>query len=325
MQAELLVKQGKLDEALAALQEQVRARPEDAKLRVFLFQLLSVRGEWKRAMTQLDVAAQLDPKNLLMAQVCRQGIMCEALRSDVFAGKRTPLVLGKPEEWIGWLVQAAQHTARGEHAAAEDLRNKALDAAPGSAGEIWIADAQAAAKAAASDVRPDKGAPKAEAPKGTRHTFEWIADADSRLGPIIEAVVEGRYYWIPMSRILEIKLEAPADLRDVVWTPANFTWTTGASQVGLIPTRYAGSEGGSANERLARETNYDEPASGVFLARGQRMWMTDAGEHAIMETRLIRLSNPKEAGADNNAAETGNASPSTMGLGLSSTGHAPKS
>jgi len=323
MQAELLVKEGKLDEALAALQEQVRARPEDAKLRVFLFQLLSVRGEWKRAMTQLDVASQLDPKNLLMAQVCRQGIMCEALRTDVFAGKRTPLVLGKPEEWIGWLVQAAQHTARGEHAAAEELRSKALDAAPSSGGEIWIADPKQAAKAAASDARPEKGGERAEAPKGVRHTFDWIADSDSRLGPIVEAIVEGRYYWIPMSRILEIKLEAPADLRDVVWTPANFTWTTGASQVGLIPTRYPGSESGSAGERLARETNYDEPSPGVFIGRGQRMWMTDAGEHAMMEARVIRLSNPKEGEAAEGANGEAAGGP-TMGLGLSSTGHAPQ-
>ncbi len=297
MQAESFVKQGLLDEALAALQEQIRAKPEDAKLRVFLFQLLSVRGEWKRAMTQLDVASQLDAKNLLMAQVCRQGIMCEALRADVFAGKRTPLVLGKPEEWIGWLVQAAQHTARGEHSAAEQLRSRAMEAAPASAGEIWVADPADKMKAALSDVRPEKGATPADAPKGIRHTFEWIADSDSRLGPIVEAVVEGRYYWIPMSRILEIRLEEPADLRDVVWTPVHFTWTTGAQQVGLIPTRYPASETGSPGERLARETNYDEPAPGVFVGRGQRMWITDGGEFSIMQSRLIRLANPKESSA----------------------------
>lgn len=298
MQAESFVKQGLLDEALAALQEQIRAKPEDAKLRVFLFQLLSVRGEWKRAMTQLDVASQLDAKNLLMAQVCRQGIMCEALRADVFAGKRTPLVLGKPEEWIGWLVQAAQHTAKGEHSAAQQLRSRAMDAAPASAGEIWVADPADQLKAAMSDVRPESGAAKSGSPKGVRHTFEWLADSDSRLGPIVEAVVEGRYYWVPMSRILEIRLEEPADLRDVVWTPVHFTWTTGAQQVGLIPTRYPASENGTPNERLARETSYDEPAPGVFVGRGQRMWMTDAGEYSMMQTRLIRLSNPKEASAD---------------------------
>ena len=47
MQADELVKAGRLDEALAALQQQVRDRPADAKLRVFLFQLLAVMGRWE--------------------------------------------------------------------------------------------------------------------------------------------------------------------------------------------------------------------------------------------------------------------------------------
>ncbi|MBS1173150.1 MAG: impE, partial [Proteobacteria bacterium] len=43
--------------ALKLLQDQVRARPGDAKLRVFLFQLLCVLGQWERALNQLDTAA----------------------------------------------------------------------------------------------------------------------------------------------------------------------------------------------------------------------------------------------------------------------------
>ena len=42
--AELSLKNGDPVAALAQLQEQVRAKPADAALRVFLFQLLCVRG-----------------------------------------------------------------------------------------------------------------------------------------------------------------------------------------------------------------------------------------------------------------------------------------
>ena len=45
-----LLKQGMPREALAALQALVRAQPQDAKLRVFLFQLLAVLGDWERAL-----------------------------------------------------------------------------------------------------------------------------------------------------------------------------------------------------------------------------------------------------------------------------------
>ena len=46
--------------ALALLQAEVRNKPADASLRVFLFQLLCVLGQWERALNQLKVAADLD-------------------------------------------------------------------------------------------------------------------------------------------------------------------------------------------------------------------------------------------------------------------------
>ena len=51
MTAQELLKEGKPAEALAALQAEVRAAPNDGKLRVFLFQLLAVLGQWERAVT----------------------------------------------------------------------------------------------------------------------------------------------------------------------------------------------------------------------------------------------------------------------------------
>ena len=49
--------------ALKALSDEVRARPADPKLRVFLAQLLCVLGQWERALNQLTVAAELDPRS----------------------------------------------------------------------------------------------------------------------------------------------------------------------------------------------------------------------------------------------------------------------
>ena len=58
--AEQSLRDGDPAAALRLLQEQVRAQPANAKLRTFLFQLLSVHGQWERATAQLDVAASLD-------------------------------------------------------------------------------------------------------------------------------------------------------------------------------------------------------------------------------------------------------------------------
>src|SRR5262245_36151839 len=104
--AERAVRDGDVEVALNKLQEQIRKEPANADLRVFLFQLLSVMGQWERALTQLNVAAELDAKTLAMAQMYREAIRCELLRAEVFAGKRSPVVFGEPEEWLALLIES---------------------------------------------------------------------------------------------------------------------------------------------------------------------------------------------------------------------------
>ena len=60
--AERAIREGSVDEALQLLQSAVRASPGDAALRIFLFQLLAVQGQWERSLNQLNVAAELDAK-----------------------------------------------------------------------------------------------------------------------------------------------------------------------------------------------------------------------------------------------------------------------
>jgi type VI secretion system protein ImpE len=276
MKAEDFLKAGNVDDALKKLQDEVRAKPADAKLRVFLFQLLCVMGDWPRALTQLDVSAQLDAKNLLMAQVCHAAIQAENFREEVFAGERAPLVFGEPEEWIAWLIQANQLTAKGNFAAAAELRSKALEVAPAISGSVTTGTN--------------------EEGKGTEQVtpFDWIADADERLGPVLEAFLEGKYYWIPFSRIKSVKIEAPADLRDSIWIFAQFTWTTGTTSIGLIPVRYPDSQKNpDGHIRISRKTDWKSPAPDVFLGQGQRLFTTGENDFALLDCRTITLNHPE--------------------------------
>ena len=268
--AERSVRDGDLDAALSNLQDQIRKEPANADLRVFLFQLLSVMGQWERALTQLNVAADLDAKALAMAQMYREAIRCEVLRADVFAGKRSPVVFGEPEEWLALLIESLLVRGTERSAESEQLRERAFEAAPASAGVL-------------------DGTP-----------FEWIADADMRLGPVCEAIINGRYYWVPFARLSRIDLEAPADLRDVVWAPAHFQFDNGGESVGLIPSRYAGSEADmDPLIRLGRKTVWTETAGNVYCGLGQRVLTTEAGEHAVMDVRQILIgSQAVEPGQD---------------------------
>ena len=274
MAADQTLRDGKVDEALAELTQKVRGNPSDPKLRIFLFQLLAVQGQWERALTQLNVAGELDAGALLMVQTYREAIQCEALRTEVFTGKRSPLVFGEPEEWVALLMESLRLTAEGKHADAGKLRERAFEAAPATGGTLTI-------EARQTGTEP---VPREEA-------FEWLADADSRLGPVVEAIVNGRYYWIPLHRIKQIDVEPPTDLRDMVWTPVHFVWANGGDVVGLIPTRYPGSDKqADPLVRLARKTDWTEPAPGAYFGLGQRMLATDGGDYALLDIRKIALN-----------------------------------
>jgi type VI secretion system protein ImpE len=255
------INRGDLDAALAAVQAQVRQSPAEPKHHVLLFQLLAVVGQWSRALDQLAVLQQISPTMSPLVQTYRSAIECEVFRASVFQGKHTPLFLGQPAEWTALLVQALQMIALGKHQQAVDLRAKAFEAAPATAGTI----------------------------DGTE--FPWLADADSRLGPILEALVNGKYYWIPLCNLSSIQIEKPTDLRDFVWIPATLSLVNGGETVALLPVRYPGSETSADSAiRLARKTEWIGQDPDPVLGLGQRMLATDRNEYPLLDARSIKLS-----------------------------------
>ncbi|WP_424985103.1 type VI secretion system accessory protein TagJ [Microbulbifer sp. S227A] len=252
------LKSGDPKAALAALQDKVRADPADPKLRIFLFQLLCVLGDWKRAITQLKLSAEMDEAATMMAQTYREAIICEVYREKVFAGEKEPLIFGEPQEWLALLIEAQKLLAAGKVTEATALRGRAFDAAPACSGVI---DGQA---------------------------FQWIADADMRLGPVLEVIVNGRYFWLPFSSVASLSMEAPSDLRDAVWTAATLGLHNGGEVAALIPTRYAGTtDGDDAANMLARATTWSDAGDETFVGAGQRLFATDQGDVALMDVRSL--------------------------------------
>jgi len=264
--AEQALKDGDVPRALKLLTEQVRTKPQDAKLRVFLFQLLCVLGQWDRALNQLNVSLELDPATLPMVQTYREAIACETLRFQVFSGQKVPMLFGEPETWIALLIEALLREGRGEPDAGRQLREQALEQAPATAG---TADGQA---------------------------FAWIADADTRLGPTIEAIINGRYYWLPWNRLAKVDIDPPEDLRDAVWMPAHFEFTNGGDVVGLIPTRYPDTDLAAGDAlALSRRTDWRESAPGLYTGLGQRLITTDGAEFGLMDLRSVVLLDSADA------------------------------
>lgn len=244
---------GSLADAMAAVTARCRAAPTDASARMQLFRLLCVNGQWVRAEAALEVAGKLDAALGYTVLAHRAALACERFRHEVFAGTRAPLFAGEPDVGTAMLVQAlASPAPQAARLRAEAF--EAIDAVPG-------------------------------ALNGER--FEWWADGDSRLGPVIETYLDGKYFWVPCARIERVVIEAPDDVLDLVWCRAQITLRGGADQAVLIPTRYPGSEAAADPARLARLTEWTELADSQYAGLGQRTWTTDGGDVALLDARLL--------------------------------------
>ena len=260
MLAEQMLREGDILGALNALKINIRKQPENSRYRIFYFQLLALLGLWEKALTQLDVLENLESDTWPMVQTYRMAIQSEVVRAEVFAGRQTPLIFGEPHQWMAFMVEALQLTADGKYDQAVAVRDQAFEMADASSGTI------------------------------DEQHFEWIADADSRLGPVIELIVNGLYYWVPFSQIRSVNISQPQDLRDLVWLPAQFVWANHGETVGLIPTRYPGSENEQNSAlQLSRTTEWREVAGGLHQGLGQRMWATDQNDYSLMEVRSVEL------------------------------------
>ncbi len=251
---------------LEHLQSEVRAQAASAKLRIHLFQLLALMGNWRRALAQLQISAQLDAKALPMAQTYREAIRCELFRKDIFDGKRTPQIMGTPPAWAGMMIEALKFDAAHDYERASDLRSSAMELSEASVCQV----------------------------DGVR--CEWLADGDARLGPTVEVIANGQYYWLPLQSCSGIALDPPTDLRDLVWAPGEVMLPNEGRVAVLIPTRYPGTELNTSSDaddlKCARRTEWVEKHPGMWFGTGQRVWMSDVGEHPILDTRKIMVGEP---------------------------------
>ncbi|MBL4608697.1 MAG: virulence protein SciE type [Pseudomonadales bacterium] len=261
MRAEELIKTGQVKEALAALTEEVRNNPSDAPLRTFLFQLLCIDGQYQRALTQLTVVQELDTITMAMAKTYQQVIQCEMLREAIYKGEKTPLIFGEPSAWVAPLLESLKLEGQGHSAKAEAMRQGAYEDIPTVSGSI------------------------------NGESFEWIADADSRTGPFMEGIIDGRYFWIPFQCIAHIKISEPEDLRDLIWLPCEFHWTNGGDAVGFIPARYP--ESGRDEDpliQLGRKTDWVQLGEQSYAGRGQKLLTTDENDYPLLSVREITLT-----------------------------------
>ena len=246
--ADDLFRAGDLDGARAALTAAAKKAPSDQTVRMFLFQLMCLQGDWEKAKIQLRTLASLSPEAQMLAVTYNLAIEAEESRVRAFAGLEPPALLVASTPWAGDLVGALAALAKGRLDEAASLRGQAFDAAPDTPGAL-------------DDVE-----------------FDWIADGDARFGPSLEAIISGKWGLVPFDAIERIESEGPKDLRDLVWLPAQVAFKTGQSVNALLPVRYPGSETqDDTGFKLARKTDWRDESWGP-RGLGQHEWSLGGGE-----------------------------------------------
>lgn len=253
------------EELKARTTETVRKQPANARERWLLFQLLCIDGDWERALKQLQTWASLEPQGEARAQLHRGLIQSEMFRAEVFAGTRTPGAIDPHPAWVETLLQANAKLGEGKLAEADALREAALNDAPATRGESTRMGA-----------------------------FEWLAESDTRLGPICEMAVAGGYRWIPFDEMKSLTLTPAATLTDLVWRPVTAILRNATVLRGYLPTRYPGSEIGPMPIKLARETTWTDVGNTGVIALGQKTWSTDQGDFGLLEIGDCRFIHEDE-------------------------------
>lgn len=255
------LKGGDLAGAVSACKAAIRKAPTEGELRFMLFQLLCLKADWEAASNQLVAYSELVGRQSPLPIVFNNVVQAEVRRKYVFQGEEAPTIFGEPSDWLPYLLQSLTSNAKGDSSAAISLRTEALNRAPAISGTI-------------------NGQP-----------FSWLMDGDSRISVIIEAIIQGQYYWIPQSRLKSIEMEPPSQARDAVWSAATLTLENDSEISAFIPVRYPGSQTWQDDSlRLARKTAWDSPAENYYIGSGQRVWMTDSGEFPILEVREITFN-----------------------------------
>jgi type VI secretion system protein ImpE len=88
--AQELLRAGRLNEAIESLGAALRQEPGDAQQRVFLFELLCFAGAYQRAEKQLDILAQRGPDAAMGTLLYRSALHAEQIRQEMFLEGKFP-------------------------------------------------------------------------------------------------------------------------------------------------------------------------------------------------------------------------------------------
>lgn len=247
---------GRLNDAIAAQLQEVKARPSDQGARLFLFELAAFAGDLERARRQVEALNYDSPEQLAAAAGYLKLLESEAKRRRLFTDGLAPKFVGDaPPDHLRQRLDAV-------------LRLR--ESRPVEAVEV-LAEANA----------------KAPAPRGTLNgrAFETLRDADDLFAHVLEVMAHGEYYWVGLEQIALLAMNPPAAPRDLLYVPARIVVEDLAGDV-FLPALYPRShEHPDDAVRLGRATDWKSDDCGPTFGLGQHTYLFDDDAIGLLEWR----------------------------------------
>lgn len=261
MNAKELFDQGKLAEAIQAQTQEVKSKPNDTRLRTFLFELYCFNGQLERATKQLEVIAQQDPDADWATQVYQNILRAESSRRKFIEQGTEPGFLLDPPDYVRRHVQAAAAIAAGNGAEAKQLLDEA-----------------------------DKAHGKFSGTLGEQ-AFEEFRDCDDLFAPVLELIILFDYIWVPLEQVRELEVSPPEHPRDLIWAPVRLALSDGSQRRGYTPVLYPLTyQHDDDSLKLGRQTDWHEVEDGPVLGIGQRDFLVGDDVRSVLELNFVRFN-----------------------------------
>jgi type VI secretion system protein ImpE len=252
---------GRLNDALAASLQEVKAAPADKGRRALLCELACFVGDLERADKQLDLLADQDPQAALGVSLFRQLIRAEQARQQFFSEGRLPEFVAEPTPALRAHLEASILLRDGK---------------PGEAAKLLAAaEAERPKVAGVCDGRP----------------FADLRDLDDLLAPVFEVLTSnGKYYWIPMGRVESVEFRPPQRMRDLLWRRAHMIVRDGPDGEVYLPALYPGSHQSPEDAlRLGRATDWTGGGGAPVRGLGLRTYLVGDEARTILEVKELTL------------------------------------
>lgn len=259
MSASELYEAGKLKEAIAAQNEEVKKHPEDTGRRGFLCELLCFAGDFERADKHLEVIGKQDSKAMIGVALFRQLVRAEQARQQFYSEGRLPEFLTEPAEHLKLHLEASIRIREGNLAEAAEFLARAEEQRPKLPGTC--------------DEQP----------------FDDLRDLDDLTAPIFEILTSnGKYYWVPAEQVELIEFHPPERPRDLLWRRGHMIVSGGPDGEVYFPTVYVGSLT-DADERihLGRVTDWRTAVGAPVRGIGQRTFLVGDVDKPILQIQNI--------------------------------------